>query len=509
MNKLKKLYKNYHPGKWEALSFLLIPVLIGLLNSTCPNDDVWFLLATGREILKNGFFTIDPFTIHSGLYTIAQQWLFDVIFYIIYDWFGKIGLYIFMNIFGIITVFLTYKLLMLVTDNNRNNAIRFTVIITSIYYMNYFLFRPQIISTPLLLLELYYLEKYFKTNNKKCLIALPIISVVTINVHAAIWPMTILFMIPFILNTFSYKLGKIGSSKRDKKPLLLALLGMFLAGFVNPYGIKAIIYLKNSIKVEVLSEIVGEMKPLDVNFTYGKVFFIIIILIYLFYIIYKNKVQARHIFLLLGTTYLTLAANRGLLFLIITSIYPVAMYLNKSLKKEKDQNTGKPTFVFALIVLVIIPFIIIVKSDVISLKNGIEDHIDFIYEQENKNTDNIRLYCSYAVCTYAEYIGIKPYLDARAELFAIENNKKADIIREYFYLQNNGVYYKDFLNKYDFNYLIVNKFDYLYFNLLHDDDYELIYKDECRPKNKLKYAISNESDDGWIYYIFKKKEKNS
>ena len=74
MNKIINIYKKYNPSKWEIFSFLLIPIFIGLLNSSCTNDDIWFFLSIGRQILNNGFFHIDPFTIHEGLNVVVQQW---------------------------------------------------------------------------------------------------------------------------------------------------------------------------------------------------------------------------------------------------------------------------------------------------------------------------------------------------------------------------------------------------------------------------------------------------
>ena len=51
MNYIINKYKNYHPSKWEALSFLLIPIFIGLLSTTKTDDDIWFILTTGKEII--------------------------------------------------------------------------------------------------------------------------------------------------------------------------------------------------------------------------------------------------------------------------------------------------------------------------------------------------------------------------------------------------------------------------------------------------------------------------
>ena len=77
---MKKIL-NYHPSKWQAISFLVIPIFIGLLTSTSFDNDIWFLINTGRYILNHGFPTIDPFTIHEGFNLVVQQWIPDVIFY--------------------------------------------------------------------------------------------------------------------------------------------------------------------------------------------------------------------------------------------------------------------------------------------------------------------------------------------------------------------------------------------------------------------------------------------
>lgn len=505
MNKIIAILKKYNPSKWEILSFLLIPIFLGLLNSSCTNDDIWFFLSIGKYILNNGFFHIDPFTIHEGLNVVVQQWSFDIAIYLINNYTGIVGLYIFTNIMNILTIIAIYKLLMLVTDNKRNISVITTTIIGSLYSIMFLTLRPQIISTPLLILELYFLEKYFKTNNKKNLIVLPILSLLMINTQAAIWPMLLCIIIPFILNTFNFKIGKIESSKRDIKPLIITLILMILIAIINPYGIDALLYLKNSFGIEAINEVVPEMESVNINLSYGKMVFIIVISVYMAFIIKKDKIQLRYILMLLGTSYLAFSSNRGILFFIITSIYPIAIYKNNKKNYNKEtNNNGILIFAITSIIIVLLPFTILVKTKQISIRNNIEEHIDHIYKQEKGNLDNVRLYCPYAVCTYAEYIGIKPYIDSRAEVFSIKNNKKSDIINEYYYLQKNQLYYKDFLNKYDFNYLIVFKTDTLYLQLLHDDNYEIIYKKEKQPSNKLKYKIVKDKFENETCYVFKK-----
>lgn len=65
----------------SALCALLIagPILARALAGTGTLDsDVWFLLATGREIARNGIPRINPFSIWPGRGMVAQQWLHDV-----------------------------------------------------------------------------------------------------------------------------------------------------------------------------------------------------------------------------------------------------------------------------------------------------------------------------------------------------------------------------------------------------------------------------------------------
>ena len=290
IKKIIKKYKNYHPNKWESFLFLIIPFVLGLFVSTRTDDDIWFLLALGKRILSEGFVHIDNFTIHTDLHIIVQQWLIDIVFYKSYMLFGKLGIFIIINLVNIYIIFITYKLLMLVTGNRRNLSVLFTCIIDCLLSMfSIIIARPQIFSTAILITELYLLENYFYTNNKKVLFLLPLLSLLMINLHAAIWPMLICFLGPFILNTFNYKIGKIVSSSREKGPLFLSLVGMVISSFINPYGLEAITYTLNSYGIMEISNLVPEMMPLDISFGYGKMIFILILMIVLFYVVFNKK----------------------------------------------------------------------------------------------------------------------------------------------------------------------------------------------------------------------------
>lgn len=503
---MKKLL-NYHPSKWEALAFLLLPIFIGLLTSTSFDNDIWFLINTGRYILNNGFPNIDPFTIHDGFNLVIQQWIPDVIFYEIYRFFGKMGLYILTNMFNVYIVFITYKLLMLITDKKRNLAVLFTCIITTLIAFSFIIARPQIFSISFLITELYILEEYRKRKNKKILLGLPILSILMINFHASMWLLLFCFLAPFIINTFSFKCGNIESDGGNKKELIIVGIIMLLCGFINPYGVEAMTYVITSWGVPVIDQFVTEMMAPDIHTVRGIGTFIIIFSTYIIYIVFfRKKINVSHLCLLLGTTYLALSSYRGIVFFIIASIYPLAFYFkDKFCYVKEPQNKYKyiSFFGFMMIFLVIIPFTIIKSDNLVIMNSSMKEGIDKLYQ--SGDIRDIKLYCNYGECNYAEYLGIKVYIDSRAEIFLKANNKKEDILTELYLLQNHAIYYKDFLDKYNFTHLLVKESDVLYQNLLHDDNYEIIYEGI---EVKTDHKIGSASMDRCNYKLFKKVEDN-
>ena len=499
MKKIIEKYKNYHPSKWEILSYLLIPIFLGLLRLTNLGEDIWFIINNGRYILNHGFFTIDPFTMHEGLHVVVQQWLPDIIFYKSYDIMGSTGIYVVTQILNIYIIFITYKLLMLVTDKKRSLSVIFTIIISYLYAFMFLYARPQMFSTSILITELYFLEKYFKTNNWKNLISLPILSILLINMHASMWLMLFCFWLPFFLDTFNFKLGRLESKKKDRKYLFIFAIIAALCGFINPYGIKAMSYVLTSYGIPEINNFVAEMKIPDIHTLSGFITYMELAIVIIYYVVFnKNRIQLRYFFLLIGTLFLSISASRGILFFIISSIYPIAViYKDKFRNNENVDNKGIKMFIIFIILLIIIPSTIIIKNKSYVMDNIIGNGIDYIVKNEDDIKD-LKIYCRYE-CNYAEWVGLKTYIDTRAEVFLKKNNKKADIFVELYDLQSGMIDYKKFLDKYDFDYLVVYIYDFLYDKLLDDENYEIVYENKI-DKNDRKNKQTR-------YLVFKKVEK--
>ena len=497
-----KRFCSYHPAKWEAFSFLLIPILVGILSATCFGNDIWFLIRTGEEIVTNGFPHVDFLTFHENLTLVVQQWLVDVLFFFVYDYGGKIGIYFLTLLVNGYLVFITYQLLMLLTDKKRNLSIVFTCVIVSVLAFFFLSPRPQIFSFAILLTELYVLEHYMKKKNTKILYFLPFLSWLMIQLHASLWPMLFCFWLPFFLNTFSISIGRLFSESKPKKPLFIAFLSMILVAFLNPYGIDSLFYLFRSISNSSLYHVVTEMRIPDIHTFSGMVSYFCLFLVWLGYLIFTSgKLQLRHFLLLIGTTYLAISSWRGLAFFLMAAIYPLAYYFRSHFYQVRDLSFSIRQYipiVVAIIFLGIIPLTLILSSDGIVMNSANQEGIDYLLKKEDPN--QVRLYCAYGECSYAEYKGLAVYIDSRAEVFIKENNQQADILDELFYLQNHALNYRNFLEKYQFTHLLVTEDDYLYQLLLHDSDYEVFFSGL---ESKTSHSMKKENLRRYI--IFKKR----
>lgn len=60
-------------------------------------------------------------------------------------------------------------------------------------------------------------------------------------------------------------------------------------------------------------------------------------------------------------------------------------------------------------------------------------------------------------------------MDPRPEIYALSNNHKKDIIKEYIELSHGTLDYKEFLSRYNFTHLFISQEDTLFYYLLSND----------------------------------------
>ena len=509
--------------------FLLSSVAFGQMVFTFPEEaDTYFLFNLGRYILEQGFPHIDPFTIHENLQLVAQQWLSGILFWEAYKNFGVNGLLIVDAIIGAAIILIYWRLCLFVSGGNK--ILSFVIsLVVGFLIMFMIVPRPQILSALLLLIEVFFLEKFTRTEDAKFLIPLPLVSLALINFHAAMWLMSLVVCLPFLFV----------KNFRHIKFLLAAMGGIFLFGLINPYGVEAMTYVFRSYGIDLISSNIPEMFTPTAHTFQGKFFYIAEA--FLIFSLARGKVSWRYIFLCGGITFLAIMHSRSLILFYVLATFPLA-YVWRELSVEKIKsnrvlmtaiffilvaaNTTMITAflneslntaslpikilffaatLFALYNLLILKVegslinstilprkilslfvsLFIVTGSFLFTLAGIQskppqtygDTIKFLLRTERP--ENISLYVHQGIGGLAGYFGIKYYIDSRSEVFLAANNGQKNIFEEYVNLKSGKINYKDFFNRYNFTHIILTSEEgFIFDELSNDKNFRVIYESE-------------------------------
>lgn len=469
--------------KQSSIFIALILLLISLSLFRKADNDIWFLLNHGKYVLANGFPSTEPFSIHENLNFIMQQWLSAIIFYSTYSSLGFVGLKILVFLSFTLGALIHYKLVILLSNGNKFKSL----LLTSGYviFMHLFMItRPYILTSIIFLLELYALEAYFKFKNSKYLILLPVLSLIQINLQAAMWLMLFVLLIPYFVEIFLFKILRKNGESTSLLPIATATVVMGIMGLINPYGSRSMSYIFKSYGIKEISNIVSEMNPATATSILG---LSIILLVFIAnYVFVRNRTLARThtILLVLGTSLLSLMNIRGFYFFILCSFSPLHFILDQInvpvFNHLNVQRTMKIRYglIILLCLLTPIAFFRVSKANVAG-----EDPLIGLFEitrllKEDRAVHEIKVYTGYNDGGLLQFEGIPTYIDTRAEVYLKVINQKEDIFKEYYNLQTGQLHYKLFLEKYHFTHVITNKSDILRTYLNEDPDFELLQQSE-------------------------------
>lgn len=529
---------------------LFLSMFIGLLLITPAMDnDIWFILNSGRYVLANGIPVVEPFTVHEGLHFVLQQWLTDVLYWEIYRYAGMGGLLCMLHIVGVALIYAYYRLVKSVSRGNESIAIILSTITGILVCAAFVRSRPQILSSLIFILEIFCMESYLQKQEKKYILWLPILSLMLINLHAAMWPMLIVFLLPYLLeNLLQKKMPQQFAAEQvlGVYPFLGAIGSIILFGFINPYGWEAMSYVFRSYGYEEINMAVDEMNALSINFISGKIYFAIFLGMIIIYA--RKSLPIRYVLLSAGTMYMALTAARSIFLFLVIGTAPLAFVYRacKGIKEPDDAEQKKKNIRIRLILIVLLAgslfifgvrkydeiyknilalpwvcwYLIPVGMGIVLLKEicywkeyALRQHakrvlgmllvcclveiifslmgykvqefnkkppvasaIEFLLKQDDPK--NIRLWTDYDQGGIAEFMGIKCYIDPRAEVFLKENNQQKDIFHEYVSLELGQLHYREFIKRYQFSYYLTTDKDILYTYLANDPDYQIIYEEE-------------------------------
>ena len=420
MSKFKffKKKKRVYLRKYSYICFSLLLLLFIYYRNYKLDGDTWFLLNHGRYVFYHGIPKIEPFTIHSNLSFVMQQWLASLIFFLSYHFLGIKSLFGVCVLLNYLFFYICYKLCMLISENNYKISFIVTIIIDFLLLaFGFIVIRPQLFTFCLIAFLFFCLESYIRKRNVKYLYLLPVISILQVNLHASMWWMLYVFMLPYLLDGF--KIRKYKGEYYEKSPIVIAMIVMFFVAFINPYGIDALVYFFNSYGIKEINNFVYEMKAIDFSGFFGMVLFLTVIVAFMSIVIAdKKSLRIRYILLMIGSLYLGVSSYKGFSYFCILSYFPIAFYYKDKLKiiKAKEIYSVEYKKIYGELILYLLLIFGVSFSYIgFDYTNGLESGIKFLLQNYKK--DEIKLYVGYDDGGYCEYRGIKSYLDPRAEVF--------------------------------------------------------------------------------------------
>lgn len=485
MELIKKILNRYEDNKiliFEIVAILVI-ILFGVsLTPKTFQNDTYYTITIGRDILKNGIDMVDHYSWHENLPYTYPHWLYDVCTYLIYNMWDFTGVYVLTCILSAILGVVIYK----VNKNlNKNQIISFLITMASMYLLkSYIAARAQLVTFILFVLIIYLIEKFLEKKKIRYAIGIILISLLISNLHVAVWPFMFVLFLPYIaeyiicvisdciiyetfkkaylkhkkqklkdeekqkeyqlkleeLNIKNEKIRKIREEEEkykikmhrndNVKWLFVIIIICALTGLLTPLGDVPYTYLYKTMQGNT-TENINEHLPLTLINDVGIMCAIIVFLAVMIFT--KSKIRLSDLFMIGGLTYLMFLSKRqSTMFVLIGGIIlnRLIIQLFELYDICKIKEIGKKYInLFTTMVLAII-FTIISLNFIDNKKNNSYVNKD-TYPVEasewilkNLDVQNIKLYNEYNYGSYLLFKGIPVFIDSRADLYAPEFNTK-------------------------------------------------------------------------------------
>lgn len=475
MDKNKKM-------KFNILAICLIVLLAFAISPVTLQNDTYYTIKIGEQIVQNGIDMQDHFSWHENLPYTYPHWLYDVMMYLIYSFSGFAGIYIstiiLASILGILVYYINNKL-------SKNNFISLIVTLLVLYLLKDFIAaRAQLVTFILFVLTIFFIEKFVHTSKKRYLIPLIIIPILIANIHVAVWPFYFVLFLPYIAEWFVnividldivvrikiliimiiekltskdekrvelnkkiedlYKKldeDKINLLKRRERPyrikiennkaikwLIIIFIITIFTGLLTPLGDVPYTYLAKTMQGNTTENISEHLPLVLIN---NKNIMIVMTMFLAILIFTDTKIKLRDLFMLVGLVLLSFMSRRQTSMLILIGnfifvklvVQMINKYDNKTYKKIQDFMTGFFGQAISVILILCISLLMLkpkIDDKFVDENNYPVKACDFILE--NLDIDNIKLYNEYNYGSYLIYRGIPVFIDSRADLYSPEFN---------------------------------------------------------------------------------------
>lgn len=440
---MKKIINN---KKFLLISIFLCFSLFLCTFITKESDYFWHIKA-GEYMFNHGILTEDVFSyITYGKHWMSHEWLFELIIYSLKIIVGNYN----MIIYIFISLFTIYLFSYFYNKEKMLNNLLFTVIwlVFSCIFMAYIQCRPHFISFIMLSITMYLLYSLIKNENSKKIYILPLLTIIWSNAHGG--SSNLGYLLCFFLcliGIFEFRFNKIEAKKLSKmqlkKLLIIGLICIFCTT-INPHGFRMTIYPYINIMDNTMINSIAEWSPTNINELAHLPFFILSVFILFIFLFSKKRINFIDFSLFGLGLLLGLKTIRFWPYLYIISSYFIFDYINKF-----TFNNMKFIILF-LDVMIIMMFTISFKN--ISFEvNKKSCFLDNKMISLIKKSRPQRLFNSYDTGGELVYYDIPVFIDGRADLYS-----SYGVLNNYLNIVNLDYDYEELIDKYNFDYYLVN-----------------------------------------------------
>ena len=426
-------------------------------------DYLWHIKA-GEYMFNNGLLKHDVFSwVMNGKYWMSHEWLFEYIIFSMKKIFGiyHTAIYCFVCI---------TSLLLFIFMSNREDYMK--NILFTLVWMFFFLIicinvqvRPHLLSHILLAITTYLLFDNYRNKDSKKIYLLPVVSILWSNIHGGssnlIYILAIIFL---ICGLFEFKFKKLEANKISNvqiKRYLIVIILCMIGVCINIHGFKMFVYPYQNMMNSTMISNIAEWMPTSLNEPMHYIYFVLLLFIIGTMLFSKKKFEFIDIVLLAFCMYLGLKSIRFWFYTYIIMSFVIFKYIEK---RKLDDYTD----LGIMIISVMFIGLFIYKYPMVF--NG---NYSFLLKEKDikaiKKCKAQRLFNMYDYGGDLIYNDIPVFIDGRADLYSEGNYKDYLDIS---YLNSNSV---ELIDKYNFDYLLVDGTYPLSVYLKNNGNYELIY----------------------------------
>lgn len=340
MNKRSLTYINFIIS---CLGFYVLFIL--LFSRSLADYDMWGYLSFGRILWENGYFPYQDIFSYTPTKPIwvYHEWLTGIILYPLLKYLGPAGIQFLRYVLIVMTIFIMYRTAML---RGASAVFAFTSISVGLILMSWGyspVIRAQIFTYFFFALSLFIAEYARKESNYFKLLWLLPIHVLWCNLHGGFIAGLGLIVL--------YALGE-GLSGRRFAPFILIFVGSCLATLINPYGVDYWQYFISAIIMPRpdITEWHSVFKSLKTNtFVAPSILFLFLSFISLTAIISRGKPYVTELIIIVALTYLGVKHIRHTVFLgIVFGVFMPVILMKIIHKATKHKFLFKKAWLISL-----------------------------------------------------------------------------------------------------------------------------------------------------------------